>query len=154
MRNDGALRDEELTRAIIGAFFRVYNELQYGFLERVYGNALTRVLERSGHAVAREARAAVWFEGEIIGSHRLDMIVDAKVVVEIKATERLSPIADRQLRSYLRATGLEVGLLLHFGPEARIRRVHPGKCRAVAARISRESNGHPHDLEDPPDPVN
>lgn len=127
MRDDGTMREEALTREIIGAFFRVYNELRYGFLEQVYANALMRVLERAGHTVAREAKVPVWFEGEIIGFHRLDMIVDARVVVETKATERLSPIADRQLRSYLRATKLEVGLLLHFGPEAKVHRVHPGK---------------------------
>src|SRR5262249_13050843 len=107
---DLKLPEEELTREIIGAFFYVYNTLRYGFLESVYANAIAKVLRRTGHQVAREVRVPVCFENQIIGHHRLDMIVNGKVVVEIKATERLADIADRQLRSYLTATKLEVGL--------------------------------------------
>jgi GxxExxY protein len=123
------LPEEDLTREIIGAFFHVYNTLRYGFLENIYANALMLVLRQMGHRVAREVRVPVWFEGHSIGYHRLDMIVDGKVVVEIKATERLPEIADRQLRSYLSATGIEVGLILHFGLEAKAHRVKP-RCRS------------------------
>jgi GxxExxY protein len=113
----------------------------------VYSNALAKVLKRTGHKVEREARVPVWFEREIIGFHRLDMIVDEKVVIEIKATERLPEIADRQLRSYLNATRLEVGLILHFGVEAKAHRVSPR-----TKRPSQESpDAHRQDPVDPQD---
>jgi len=132
---DLGLPEEELTREIIGAFFYVYNTLRYGFLESVYANALTKVLRRAGHHVAREVRVPIWFEGQIIGHHRLDMIVDGKVVVETKATERLAEIADRQLRSYLTATKIDVGLILHFGPEAKAHRVKPSDRQRIKKSI-------------------
>jgi GxxExxY protein len=148
MRAQGrSLPEEELTREIIGAFFYVYNTLRYGFLESVYANALAKVLHRGGHHVAREIRVPVWFEGEIIGHHHLDMIIDGKVVVETKATERLADIADRQLRSYLTATRLEVGLILHFGSEAKAHRVKPG--RRASHGEARSTNAY---LLDPADP--
>ena len=115
--------EKDLTEAIIGSFFLVYNKLGYGFLESVYAAALERVLTRAGHRVDREARVSVRLDDEIIAHQRIDMIVDDRVVVEIKAAEVLPKIAQPQLLNYLRATNLEVGLLLHFAPEgARIHR--------------------------------
>jgi GxxExxY protein len=122
---DVTLAEEDLTHEIIGAFFYVYNTLHYGFLESVYAKALEQVLTRLGHRAIHEIRVPVWFEEQIIGYHRLDMLVDEKVVIEIKATERLPDVATRQLRSYLMATHLEVGLLLHFGLKAKVHRVRP-----------------------------
>jgi GxxExxY protein len=113
----------ERTRSIIGAFFTVYNRLDYGFLEVHYGSALERELTRLGHVVVREFAARVFYEGEEIGFHRLDMVVDSVVVVELKATPLLPQIARRQLYNYLRATNLEVGLLLHFGPTPRFQKI-------------------------------
>jgi GxxExxY protein len=120
----------ERTRSIIGAFFAVYNRLDYGFLEVHYGSALQRELTRLGHNVAREYAARVFYEGEEIGFHRLDMVVDSAVVVELKATPVLAPIARRQLYNYLRATNLEVGLLLHFGPTPRFHKLFVPNLRA------------------------
>ena len=115
--------EKELTRAIIGAFFLVYNKLGYGFLESVYAGALESVLTKAGHCVAREVRVPIYFDDEIIAHQRIDMIVDGKVIVELKATELLARIAEPQLLNYLRATNLEVGLLLHFAPDrARVKR--------------------------------
>ena len=111
------LAEEAITRAIIGAFFDVYNTLGYGFLESVYVEALTRELRRLGHRVEREVLVHIWYKGEIITRQRVDMIVDGKVIVEVKAGLALHPTAPRQLYNYLRATDKEVGLLLHFGPE-------------------------------------
>ncbi len=117
------LKDAETTREIIGAFYDVYNTLGYGFLENLYVAALERELRERGHAVGREVYVPVTYRGEMLGRQRLDMVVDEKVIVEAKATEILHPNASRQLFAYLRATNLEVGLLLHFGPRPRFHRV-------------------------------
>jgi len=103
---------------VIGAFFEVYNNLGFGFLEHLYVLALERELLSRGHRVAREMWVRVSYKGEELGIQRLDMIVDEKLVVETKATLKLPDSAGRQLYNYLRATNLEVGLLLHFGPKA------------------------------------
>lgn len=116
------LLEEELTRSVIGAFFEVYNTLGFGFLEHLYVMALERELRTRGHAVAREVGIRVMYKGEHLGTQRLDMIVDDRVIVETKSTYQLHQAAQRQLYNYLRATNLEVGLLLHFGPEPRFYR--------------------------------
>jgi GxxExxY protein len=120
--NRRRLRSEELSRSIIGAFFKVYNSLGFGFLEHVYVMALERELRRRGHRVAREVAVQVRYEGEPICMQRIDMIVDDEIVVETKSTLDLHPAARRQLFNYLRATSLDVGLLLHFGPKPRVHR--------------------------------
>jgi len=126
---NNTLLERELTRSIIGAFYEVYNTLGFGFLESVYAAALERELLARGHAVSREHAIRVMYKGEEIGFQRVDLVVDAKVVVEIKSTPLLHPTAQRQLFNYLRATSLEVGLLLHFGPEPRFfRLISPGGC--------------------------
>ncbi|MBA4071047.1 MAG: GxxExxY protein [Gemmatimonas sp.] len=111
------------TRKIIGAFYHVYNQLGYGFAESVYQRALARVLERTGSQVSREWLVRVVFEDEVVGEFRLDLVVEARVVVEIKAVEHFHPAHESQLLNYLRASGLEVGLLLNFGPRAAYRRL-------------------------------
>lgn len=113
MRNE--LLYERLTHSVIGAFYEVYNALGHGWLEHVYTAALVHELRARGHRVAREVSVDVFYKGARIASQRLDMIVDDVLVVEIKSTEVLPPHARRQLVSYLRATRLEVGLVLHFG---------------------------------------
>jgi len=118
-----ALRERETTSAIVGAFYEVYNGLGYGFMESLYMAALERELRERGHRVGREVYVSVNYRGVELGRQRLDMAVNEKVVVEAKATEILHPNASRQLFAYLRATRLEVGLLLHFGPRPRFHRV-------------------------------
>ena len=113
---------EALTRSVIGGFYAVYNELGYGLLEAGYRNALEAELESRGHSVAREVAFIVRYKGKPIALQRIDMIIDGKLVVEIKSTEKLAQSAHRQLLSYLKASELEVGLLLHFGPEAKFHR--------------------------------
>jgi GxxExxY protein len=110
-------------RTIIGAFYEVYNRLGYGYLESHYAAALERELNGAGKQVAREYAVRVLYKGEEIGFHRLDMVVESAVVVELKSTPVLAPIARRQLYNYLRATNLEAGLLLYFGPEPRFQKV-------------------------------
>lgn len=111
------LIEEALTGSVIGAFYEVYNLLGFGFLEHVYATALERELTTRGHAVTRECGVYVTYKGDRVATQRIDMIVDGKLVVEIKSTWRLHPAATRQVYSYLRGTNLEVGLLLYFGPE-------------------------------------
>ena len=121
-----ALAEEALTHSIIGAFFEVYNTLGYGFPESVYVEALARELRRRGHRVEREALVKVWYKGEIIARQRVDLLVDDKVIVEVKAGPQLPPTASRQLCNYLKGSEKEVGLLLYFGPDARyFREYHP-----------------------------
>jgi GxxExxY protein len=117
------LLERETTNVVIGAFYEVYNALGFGFLEHVYSLALERVLIGRGRLVGREVSVPVWFQGEILTSQRIDLIVDEKVVVEVKASHILPPTAQRQTTNYLRATRLEVALLLHFGPKPRFYRL-------------------------------
>ena len=112
-----------LTRSIIGAFYEVYNTLDFGFHEHIYKEALAKELRALGHRVEREVRVVVYYKGEPIAVQIIDMIVDGKVVVEAKASAEVRPAWGRQLQNYLRATDLEVGLLLHFGLEAKFYRV-------------------------------
>jgi GxxExxY protein len=112
-----------LTRSVIGAFFEVYNSLGYGFLEHVYIMSLERELRARGHHVAREMSVWIAYKGTDVAQQRLDMVVDGKVIVETKATQELHRSAERQVYNYLRASGLQVGLLLHFGPDARFYRI-------------------------------
>jgi GxxExxY protein len=109
--------EKELSYIIVGAFFRVYNALGFGFLESIYARALEIVLKSLGLRVEREYPIAVHFEAQQIGFHRVDMLVERRIIVEIKSTERLAEGAKRQLRSYVTAANLELGLLLHFGPK-------------------------------------
>ena len=125
----GELIEERLTHSVIGAFFDVYNVLGFGFLEPVYGRALEYELLGRGHRVAREVPVPVLYKGEILGTQRIDLIVDDRLIVETKSTHDLSRAAKRQVFNYLRATQLEVGLLLHFGPEAKFYRFIYRKSR-------------------------
>jgi GxxExxY protein len=121
-----ALLHEQLTGSVIGAFYEVYKTLGHGYLESLYATALEWELLARGHRVAREMSVRVKYKSAELGMQRLDMVVDDALVVEIKSTATLQKIASRQLYNYLRATSLEVGLLLHFGPE-------PQFFRAVCA---------------------
>jgi len=98
------LIEEELTRSIIGAFFSVHRALGFGFLEHVHAAALERELVHRGHRVNRELTVLLQYAGAAIARQRLDMVIDDKVVVEIKSTEHLHHDAKRQLFNYLRAT--------------------------------------------------
>ena len=117
------LLEEKLTHSVIGAFYEVYNHLGFGFLEHLYVMALERELLQRGHVVGREVNISVTYKGEELGTQRLDMVVDNALIVELKSTAELHKAAPRQLYNYLRATNLEVGLLLHFGPEPKFYRV-------------------------------
>jgi len=130
MRND--IIEPAITKSIIEAFYEVYNYMGFGFREKLHCDALQHELEDRGHKVAREVDKTVYYKRYELGDQRIDMIVDQLVVVEVKSSPKLPPSATDQLYNYLRATDLEVGLLLHFGEKpAFYRKV----CRAGHRRI-------------------
>lgn len=108
----------DVSRAIIGGFYDTYNDLGFGVLEPIYARGLEILLREMGLDVRREYPIQIHFRGQVIGHHRCDMVVEGKVIVEIKATEILPEFSKRQLRNYLNALRLDLGMLLHFGPKA------------------------------------
>ena len=117
------MKHASITKQIIGVFFDVYNELGHGFLESVYVEALSHALLQAGLSVGREMPLVVVFRGKVVGSFRADLVVNRLIIVEIKACSRVQPLHEAQLLNYLRATDVEVGLLLNFGPRAQFRRL-------------------------------
>ena len=113
----------ELTGRIIGAFWTVYDTFEDGYLEGVYKKAIAVELAYLGIAFAREVPFELFHRGVSVGFYRADLIAESSVIIEVKVGKALDPTARRQLRNYLKASGLEVGLLLHFGPQPEIRRV-------------------------------
>lgn len=116
------LRHGGLTGSIIATFYDVYNELGYGFFESVYRRSLAIALVERGLHVALEAGIEVRFHGHVVGEFRADLLVEDRVILELKAAPRLRGEDGLQLLNYLRATDLEVGLLLHFGPRPSFQR--------------------------------
>lgn len=112
----------ELTGEIIGAFYHVYNTLGYGFLEAVYQNALAVTLRKRGHQVEARQPVDVFLEGVAVGNYFADLIIDRLVIIELKTAESLCEANEAQLLNYLRATDIEVGLLLNFGPKPQVKR--------------------------------
>jgi GxxExxY protein len=107
---------------ILGSFYQVHWELGPGYLESVYVNAMYCALTDDGLRVEREVPVSVYFRGRRVGRFRADMIVESVVLVEFKAGHHLDPGWEAQLLNYLRATKLELGLLLHFGSKPMVKR--------------------------------
>ncbi len=118
----GKLINKGTTDKIIKAFYYVYNKLGYGFLEKVYENALVMVLRQYGCKVAQQVPVKVYFEGELVGDYYADIIVNDCVIVELKTAESIAKAHEAQLVNYLKATDIEVGMLLNFGPEPTFQR--------------------------------
>ncbi len=113
----------EITGEILNAFYDVYNELGYGFLERVYKNALYKELKKRGFDCSTERSIPVYYQGELVGDYYADIIIEDKIIIELKAIKQILPEHEAQLMNYLRATDAEVGLLLNFGPTPQKRRI-------------------------------
>ena len=111
-----------LTERIIEIFYRVYNKLGYGFLEKVYENAMMKEFKTADISAVSQYAINVVYEDEIIGEYFADILVDNKVIVEIKAAKSLAIENDAQLLNYLKATEIEVGLLLNYGPKPDLKR--------------------------------
>ena len=107
--------EAERCYSIVGAFFEVFHYFGPGLPEFVYSKALEHELRARGHKVVRELLVEIWYKRYFLGRKRLDIVVDDRVVVELKAKERVSEYDEEQLRRYLRVTKFEVGLLLHAG---------------------------------------
>ena len=116
------LLHEEITEKIIKSYYKVYNTLGYGFLEKVYENALAIELRKNGLEVKCQFPISVLYESEIVGEYFADIIVNNTVVIELKASKELSEEHECQLINYLKATNIELGLLMNFGKEAEYKR--------------------------------
>ena len=113
---------QELTSKIISCFYKVYNTLGFGFLEKVYENALLFELTQNRLFVERQNPIKVYYEDKLVGEYFADLIVDNKIILELKAVESLIEEHELQLINYLKATDIEIGLLLNFGKKPEIRR--------------------------------
>ncbi|MCT4603586.1 MAG: GxxExxY protein [Marinifilum sp.] len=114
--------EQELTNEIIKAFYQVYNTLGYGFLEKVYENAMYLELNKLGLACKRQERIKVYYEEVQVGDYFADIIVENKVIIELKAAENLCYEHECQLINYLKATNIELGLLFNFGKDPQFKR--------------------------------
>ena len=116
------LLHEELTDVIIKTFYEVYNELGYGFLERVYQNSLYLELKSKGLKVEVQKKIEVYYKGIEVGEYYADLIVENSVILELKAADSIVPAFENQILNYLRGTNCEVGLLLNFGKKPEFKR--------------------------------
>jgi GxxExxY protein len=131
--NADRFKYKEITDIILRSFYEVYNELGNGFLESVYENALHIVLTGYGLYVERQKGINVFFRGKIIGDFKADLIVNEKVIIELKAVRALDPAHEAQLINYLKATDIEVGLLLNFGRKPEFKRfVYDNKRKNIS----------------------
>lgn len=112
----------DFTESIIKCYYKVYNKLGYGFLEKVYERAMLIELQKEGFKCLQQCPIDVYYESNIIGHYLADIIVNGKIIIEIKASENLSEAHEVQLTNYLKATEIEVGLLLNFGKKPAFKR--------------------------------
>ncbi len=116
------MKHSEITSKIIGAFYEVYNDLGYGFLEKVYENSLCIEMRKAGLKVEQQKLIRVHYDKKIVGTYYADIVVEDKVICEIKAQKFLLSQHEAQLTNYLKATPIEVGLLFNFGEKAEFKR--------------------------------
>jgi GxxExxY protein len=116
------MQDGELTGQIINSFYKVYNTLGHGFIESIYHNAMILELAACGLKVETEFPISVFYEGQLVGNFSADLIVERRVLIELKAKEKLVPAHEAQLLNYLRATEVEIGLLFNFGKSPEFKR--------------------------------
>ena len=116
------LLHEELTNTIIKTFYEVYNELGYGFLEKVYQNSLYLELKNKGLKVVAQKRIAVFYKGTEVGEYYAYLMVEDTIILELKAADYIVKDFENQILNYLRATDCEVGLLLNFGRKPEFKR--------------------------------
>jgi GxxExxY protein len=113
--NENKIQYKDLSYKIVGLAMEVHNELGYGFLEKVYENALMVLLRREGVKAKQQAPVTVRFSGEVVGEYFADVLVEDKIILEIKALDRLTEAHKAQALNYLKATGLRLVILLNFG---------------------------------------
>jgi len=131
--NTDKFKYKDITDIILRGFYEVYNELGDGFLESVYENALYIVLTGYGLSVEKQKDISVFFRRNIIGDFKTDLIVNEKVIIELKAIRTLDPAHEAQLINYLKATNIEIGLLLNFGKKPEFKRfVYDNKRKNIS----------------------
>jgi len=113
---------KELTERIIRCFYNVFDELGSGFLESVYENALMIELQNNGLQSENQTKVDVYYKDQLVGDFRADLIVENKIIIEIKSVNRLLPHHEAQLINYLKATGIRIGLLVNFGEKLEFKR--------------------------------
>jgi len=113
---------KETTDKIIKCFYNVYNELGHGFLEAIYENSLVILLREEGLKVEQQKDLIVKFKNVIVGKYKTDLIVNGKIILELKAAKKIAPEHEAQLLNYLKATNMELGLLLNFGIKPEFKR--------------------------------
>lgn len=145
------MEHEELTGQIIQIYFKVYNELGYGFIESVYHKAMILELAKAGLTVETERPIAVHYDGQVVGAFSADLVVEGKVMLELKAKESLHPAHEAQLTNYLRATDIEVGLLLNFGKKPEFKRKYFSNSNKKRSNIE-DRSALSYLLEEPPPP--
>lgn len=123
MKHDLPLLHRELTDKIIGTFYEVYNELGHGFIESVYEKSLAIALRDNGLEVFQQIAIPVWFRGTQVGDFDADLLIGRSVIAELKSARAIDSAHVAQLLNYLKATEIEVGLLLNFGPKPEFRRL-------------------------------
>ena len=133
-------KHSDITGKIINAFYTVYNTLGYGFLEKVYRNAMVIQLKEQGVAVIPESPITVYYKGQIVGEYFADLLVKQAVIVELKAVRQLANEHEAQLLNYLKATPYEVGLLLNFGPKPKVIRKAFDNTRKGAMQWTKKSD--------------
>ena len=116
------LKSQKTTEKIIKVFYNVYSKLGYGFLEKIYENAMMIDLKRERIHAISQSPIKVFYDGKILGEYFADILIEDEVIVEIKAAKKLTVEHEAQLLNYLKATDIEVGLLLNFGPKPEIKR--------------------------------
>jgi GxxExxY protein len=121
--------NDPLIERIIQVFYEVYNELGFGFLESVYREAMRIALGDAGFRVEAEVPVPVSFRGTLVGVFRADIVVNGSIIVELKTAESISKAHEAQVLHYLRASEMEIGLVMNFGPVARVRRIEMRKNR-------------------------
>lgn len=116
------LQQAELTDKIINVYYTVYNALGYGFLEKVYETAMRQEFERRGLQVEQQRNIEVYFSGKLVGDYYADLVVENRVILEIKAAEAMHDAFVAQLQNYLRATTCEIGFVFNFGKKPEFER--------------------------------
>ncbi len=123
--------EKELSYQIVRAGYEVFNSLGPGFLEKLYEEAMVIELRNSGHIVERQKTIKIYFKDREIGVHVLDLIIDQRIILELKAVSELAPIHKQQALSYLKATGLQLVLLINFGaPRLQVERIVRTKLKS------------------------
>lgn len=139
--NTDNIKYKDITDTVLKSFYEVYNELGDGFLESVYENALDIVLKEQGLSVERQKGLSVFFRGKNIGDFKTDLLINKKILIELKAVRSIDPAHEAQLINYLKASDIEVGLLLNFGRKPEFKRFVFSNNKKIKKQISVNPRG-------------